>query len=448
LSECWLCRFFLQEKYIIKKEGYAFNKVIIRQSFIIFTICFGVVFLLTIASSNAYVIEVPPYYGLNVKFRGTASESYSSNITFAEEEEDIVADFVTNMALGLNIEYEGKKRSLGLSGRMNRQIRTRSTDVQNRAEHITVNFLNEFSEYDRIGLINTFSHTQVPGSFELEYDREECERLIDEFGITDIIESECRSLFEEEFGRITGMFDDYENRFTVNYTKHISKELNMNLGYTYGLNWASAEGSEDTNQNNLNLKGTYLHSAITNFLLSYYYSNSRSKNEDSVSTQSVSVGVKRYLTKHLSFNVSTGVSISSSRGNRYVRQDIDFLLENELLIDRKTTGRLKYSRDVRIISDRNELFDNWRISADLRRELLENFSGSISCFYGQGKFLEEGSTDKLLGARISLNYLFWEGKKGQRLSGLMGYTYSNLDSTYEDRGYERTAVNFGLTVGI
>ncbi|MHA2039933.1 MAG: hypothetical protein ACW98X_26250 [Promethearchaeota archaeon] len=395
-----------------KKEVYAFNKVIIRHSFIILAICFGVVFLLTIASANAYVIEVPPYYGLNVKFNGTVTESYNNNITFAEDEENKIEDFVTNMTLGLNMQYEGKKRFLRLAGRINRQIRTRSRDVLNSYENASIDFQNQFSNYDTIHLGDTYSHTQVPGSF------------------------------EEEFGRIKGRFEFYSNSFNINYDRDITEHVKIVTRYSYGLNWSSQEGTKDSTRNHLGFNINYKLSASTDFLLSYAYATGKFEGGGDISTNSFSTGIRRYITKRLYFNGSIGNTFSSMADSVFIKGE----LNSE--IDKKTEAKLLYSRGIEISSYREDLFRNWRMTFSLARRLLEDFNSSLSAFYGKGKFVTEDFTDRLMGANIMLTYNFWEGKKGQRINGRVGYIYSKLDSTYENRDYQRSVVDFGLTVQI
>ncbi len=116
-------------------------------------------------------------------------------------------------------------------------------------------------------------------------------------------------------------------------------------------------------------------------------------------------------------------------------------------IDDKTTSNISYLKGDEISSDREDLFRNWRVTGSLTRELSEDLSGSISGFYGQGKFISIDVTDSLLGGSINLYYEFWRDKKGMNISGDIDYSYSNLDSTDENRSYSRNGVTLGLKMG-
>ncbi len=415
----------------------------IKNYLIVSTIICGALLLLSISSAGAYVIELPPHYGLTVKFIGTATESYSNNITFAEDNKDRIEDFVTTLSLGLDLRFEGKKRNMGLTGRINRQGRTGSVDNVNSSENLSANFSTEFSEYDMVKLSNTFTHTQVPGSFEEEFDIYECRRILEERGSSlDEIEFGCNK-FKDEFGRFKGKFDSYNNRANFNYIKNISKHLDFSTNYSYTQNWFSEEGTRDSNRNDLGFSVNYLHSVATSYSLSYRYAISNFEDGGDITLNSISAGLEQYLTKKLVVNGSIGVDITPSSTytsfGASITQPID--------IDKRTSASLLFTNEIDISSDREDIFRNWRITGSFTTQMLEHLNSLLSGFYGQGKFLADGAEDKLMGANIALNYTFWEGKKGQRISGLLGYTYSKLDSTDKNRGYTRGTINGGVIAG-
>jgi hypothetical protein len=108
-----------------------------------------------ISSVNAY--EFPPYQGITLKILGDISENYSNNITFASDEENKVEDFRTMLNLGLDFKYEGKRRSLDLSGRVSRQIFEGTSNVSNPSENMSLTFNNEFSTYE-YNIAQYFNH--------------------------------------------------------------------------------------------------------------------------------------------------------------------------------------------------------------------------------------------------------------------------------------------------
>jgi len=122
--------------------------------YLVFKLAFSLgIFLLLLSPAIAY--EFPPYQGITLKILGDISESYSNNITYASDNENRVEDFRTMLNLGLDFKYEGKTRSLGFSGRANRELFADSSNERNPSESVMLSFNNDFSEYDRIRFINT-----------------------------------------------------------------------------------------------------------------------------------------------------------------------------------------------------------------------------------------------------------------------------------------------------
>ena len=133
--------------------------------------------MLSISSAGAYTVEIPPYYGLQIRFIGNISESYSTNITYATDQEDRIEDFLTRLSGGMDIGFEGKRRKMDFSGRVNRQYRTDTFDSLNPSEHLNMYYKDELSQKDSISIYDTFRRTHVPSSFEDFALSAECERI-------------------------------------------------------------------------------------------------------------------------------------------------------------------------------------------------------------------------------------------------------------------------------
>ncbi len=415
--------------------------MIIRHPVIIFIIKVSAVFLLTITSASAYEIEFPPIGGLNVKLLGRIAEGYNNNITFASTGEDKIEGFLTTTELGLDMQYSGKRRVVGLNGLAGWQIPTKTLAVANSYQNIVFSFQEEFSEYDNISLNNNFTHTQVPGIIAEDADLIECRKLEERFG-RDVgkLYPKCNK-FLGEFGRYTGRFNSYSNTINFNYTREFSERVNIGTNYSYGQNWFSEVGTQDSYNNTIGINATFIQSIATAFSLSYRLSNSSYKNGGDISTQSFSVGMRKYITQRIYFSGDLGMNFTSS--NDAISIWASFTDE----IDEKTVAAISYNKEISISSDREELFNNWLITGNLSKQFLENLRGSLSGFYGQGTFDSTGIKDTLTGASAGLDYKFWENKKGANIAGRLGYTYSKLDSTDETRGYDRGSLDIGFTAG-
>ena len=397
------------------------------------------IFLLSIPAASAY--EFPPYQGITLKIIGDISESYSNNITFASDEENKVEDFRTMLNLGLDFQYKGKRRSLDFSGRAKSQILEKSSNVRNPSENITLTFNNEFSKYDRIILRNTYAHTREPGRDQGDFDMNECRDYYENSSYNaSEIESRCNE-FEEEFGRFKGRFDSYSNNVSFSYYRQISDSFNIKSNYVYGQNWSNEEGTNDSRRNTLGLSVNYIHSEATKFSLSYNYQVSDYEVGDDISRQSINFGIGQYISKRLYLDGSIGKVIMSS-GNDSISIGATLISE----MNETTSASLSYSQGTEISANTDDTFKNWQITGRVTKLLLEDLNGSLSAFYGKGDYSSTDVTDTLLGASFNLSYNFWQSKRGSNLTGNLGYSYSDLDSTDEARKYTRNSINSSITL--
>ena len=377
----------------------------------------------------SYAIEFPQYRGLNVKIDGTVSQIYTDNITFTKDDQE--GAFLTTFGLGVNIEYQGKRRTAGFTGRMTRQIS--SSEFTNPSENISLRFTNDFSKYDRLSVTNTFTHTRVPENFTI------FERFIDverEDDVTDI--------FEQEFFRFRGRFDSYENRFDLTYTRDIMKELSVSTNYSNGQFWSPEGGITDSQHNNGGVRFNYHYSVATRFSLSYQLATGSFEDGRNITTHSISTGIRQNITKQLVIEGRIG-AVNTPSGTETI---IYVSMEQPIYLDARTSGELSFKHDVRIRTDRADTFRSWRFSGRLNRSILENLHGSISVFYGEGTFGSTGEKDTFLGANIRLVTILWEHESGKSLSGHLGYVFARFDSTEENRGHTRNTINMGVTLRI
>ena len=190
----------------------------------------------------------------------------------------------------------------------------------------------------------------------------------------------------------------------------------------------------------MNSRVNYKLSHATTFLLSYAFSDTSYDRGDNISTDSVRAGVNQYITKRLYLRGNIGMIFTPSSDET----SLDAVLTGE--IDKKTSAIIDFSRDIRAAVDREDVFRSWRVTGRVTRYLSEDVNVFLSAFYGEGDFVSAEVTDSLLGASISLNYILWQHKRGARIDGNCGYTYSELESTDEDRGYNRSSVDATLSM--
>ena len=391
------------------------------------------------ASANAY--EFPPYKGIELKVTGDITGNYTNNVTYASADENKIEDFRTMLNLGLNFKYSGKRRSMGFSGLMTRQIDRTASNIRNSTENVKLNYNEELTKYDSISLYEKYTHTQEPGSLAGDYDMQECRDYYENYGYSAAeTESKCNQ-FNEEFGRFKGRFDSYTNAFSFSYIREIGKAFTLRTNYNHNMNWSDAVGTNDSDRNAFGLTAGYKHSEATRFSLSYRYQLSDFDIGDDITSQSINVGIGQSFTKNIYLNANVG-KVEVTSGNDSM--SLGATLRSEF--DEKTSGSLSYSQGVEINANTDDTFENWQATGSLSRILLEDLKSSLSAFYGKGDYSTSSITDTFLGASVRLTYIFWQSKRGSSMEGTLGYSYSDLASSDKGREYTGHLINTSLAV--
>ncbi len=85
------------------------------------------------------------------------------------------------------------------------------------------------------------------------------------------------------------------------------------------------------------------------------------------------------------------------------------------------------------------MFNSWRLSGGVSRQLLKRLTGSASAFYGRGEFASFKIKDNYVGANAVLAI---ELTKNVRAT--LGYTYSETASTIGIRDYRKNVISLGI----
>jgi hypothetical protein len=353
--------------------------------------------LIILLSSSTYAF---PYKGVDLKLRASITEVYNDNLTLSKE--DKKEDFITGFRVHFDAVYEGKRRSLFLKSRINQQLRARYTDLQNSSQYITLDFTNDFSIYDSIRLTDNFSHYRLPAGF------------------------------EQEFGRVSGRRETLNNSIALSYQRAFSERINMNTSYAFSQSFHPDSESGDSSSQRLNFNTGYRYGIAST--LSLIGSYSRNNFGNSIYNFGLGLNQQLYITKKSYITGNVGLRGNS---NNDISLDLNVAYRNQ--IDERNDMSLTFSTGQQFVDFGGDIFDNWQISANLKRELSSKLNSSISVNYGEGTYSSVDITDKLLGADLSLSYSFLED-----LSGRVSYRYSNLDSTGENRGYFNNVISLDL----
>lgn len=369
-----------------------------RYSFLIILKSFIVMLLLFCMPANSFPFSSN---ALDLKISGTISETYDDNLTF--EKDNKKEDFITTLGLGVGITHEGKRRSLSFNGNLNQRFNAKFSDIKSSSENLNIVFNQELSKYSRIRLTDIFSHSRFPSGF------------------------------EEEFGRVAGRRESYNNNVNLYYVKEFSERINMNTSYTFSQSFFPDESVNDSSSNSFGFNVGYRYGISSTISLSSSYSSNNFGN----SIYSAGVGIKQqvYITKKSFFTGNVGLK-GNSNDNIGLNINVNYTTD----IDERTFFSFKFNTSDQLTDEGGEIFDNWRLSANFTRDILEKLMGSIAINYAKGTFSSTDITDTLLGSNSYLSYSFTES-----LRGSINYSLSNLDSTEENRKYMKNVVYVNIS---
>ena len=394
------------------------------------TACLGVV-IFTAALSSAYAFDNDRldltitrfldslsynYKGFDIKItKVSIGETFDDNITFTKENKQ--KDFITDLGLGLGVKYAGKTRTFELTGDISNQTFAKNDTFNNITQHINLNFKNEFSKRDRISLNNIFTHFEAPSSTD-EGDE---------------------GYFSQQFGRTAGRFEFFQNKFNIDYSNDVAKQLSLVVKYANEINVFSGASTPNSILNKPGLGLSYLFSpTATIFSLLYEFTNVQFETEEDATINTIGPGIRQYITKKFYFDGSTGVDFIDSFDDEnltkpFVQASLTYIIEE------KTSARFSFNKKYGTSPYFAEIFNNWRTSASLTRQMLERLGCSLSVFYGEGEFISSTFKQKLVGANSSLKYDI-----SRKLKGNLTYTYSQFDSNVETVGYSKNTLFLGL----
>ena len=394
------------------------------------TACLGVV-IFTAALSSAYAFDNDRldltitrfldslsynYKGFDIKItKVSIGETFDDNITFTKENKQ--KDFITDLGLGLGVKYAGKTRTFELTGDISNQTFAKNDTFNNITQHINLNFKNEFSKRDRISLNNIFTHFEAPSSTD-EGDE---------------------GYFSQQFGRTAGRFEFFQNKFNIDYSNDVAKQLSLVVKYANEINVFSGASTPNSILNKPGLGLSYLFSpTATIFSLLYEFTNVQFETEEDATINTIGPGIRQYITKKFYFDGSTGVDFIDSFDDEnltkpFVQASLTYIIEE------KTSARFSFNKKYGTSPYFAEIFNNWRTSASLTRQMLERLGCSLSVFYGEGEFISSTFKQKLVGANSSLKYDI-----SRNLKGDLTYTYSQFDSNVETVGYSKNTLFLGL----
>ncbi len=362
----------------------------------------GTVSLLS-AHAFAYTIG-----DVDLELTGSLRETYDDNITSASVNPK--DDLRTDLSIGLKARSETKNRLLELSGTVTRHSYDTYNDFNNTSQSFLLNLTQELSKYDRFTLRDSFRRADEPNSF------------------------------DDQFGGTVGRYRYSRNTASLDYSRDLTKQLTVLGRYAYDTNLRSRADQIDSYEHRGGVEFDYAFSSKILMLFGYDLSRRWLKPGSDATTNSLTLGGRYYLTNQLYFDLRSGIDfIDSYSGERYRKPAFQLGFTNEL--DQRTAWSISYLRNYAPASDREDLFNSWRISTAWGRELLERLRLNLSGFYGEGEFLGSGITDITQGGTLGISYDLRDN-----MVGTLSYSYAETSSNDSGREYKRNTVSAGMNV--
>ncbi|MCK5581607.1 MAG: outer membrane beta-barrel protein [Candidatus Omnitrophica bacterium] len=342
----------------------------------------------------------------DVDVNGSVRTSYDDNVTSASTNEK--DDFITTVLVGLGLKKTGKTYDLELTTNITEQLFWDNTDFNNNAQDVRLAVLKEFSKYDRVSFSNTFRHAEDPSSF------------------------------EDAFGRTAGRYSFHRNSMNLQYSRDLSKQLGLLVGYDNEIYEVDRANSSDSFLNRVSVELDYFRSSATVFILAYYFSVRDLDPGTNSTVHSFVTGVRHYLTKQLYVDATTGLSLVEDFSGKTSTDPRIFLTLTDD-IDENTSVSVSFQKEKFPNGYTEDVFDYWQLTARVRHQLVERMGVVFSGFYGDGDFDSLNIRDKLTGVSTRLNYDLTE-----HVSAYVDYAYSQTQSNVDARGYERNIITVGM----
>jgi hypothetical protein len=341
--------------------------------------------------------------------RTSADAGYDSNIRYTNDNE--IGSFITRTTLGFQYYLEEKTQSLDLLAQLHHQYYFDHTEFNNFSQDIGVFFKKETSEFHTFGIEDTFTH------------------------------DEDATTFEDEFGRESGRFDTYINDFSYIDSRQLTPENLLRISYSNEIKEVDHPDLLDSIDNNINFEINQVWSPKTEVFLTYDFVHSYIDLPDHAFLHILAPGLKRHLTPKLLLKTYAGANIVQTYDDENLIRPAYYAAVT-YDVDETSAYTLSYKKAHVTTGYIDDVFDQWRISLEFKKELSKRLSGYISTFMGEGEFVRRDISDEFSALGFGLSYLL-----NRNLKANLSYHLSNKNSNVAEREYTKSTIFLGFTLG-
>ena len=338
---------------------------------------------------------------------GGVSETYDDNVAYTKINK--VKDYITRPWVGFNASYDNKTTTFTASGNYYHEFYANKHGFDNNGGNFTGSVNSELSKFDRISVSDSFSITEEPRSF------------------------------EDVFGFTGGQYSSTRNRVDLGYARDISEHFGASLRYSNEINTYSRTSIPKSYYNTAGVEGAYIVSSDLSFIGAYDFTARDFSPGSNARVNTLSGGLRKYITKQLYFDGMGGVDfIDSFSGRKYTKPMALVSLSDD--ISDRTSATLSFRDRFDTVSYSQDLFDQWQVSAGLTHELFQKLKGTLSAFYGHGEYVSTFVKTNLIGSSAGLSYDINDHWKATA-----DYSYSHETANFPLGGYLKNRVTLGLT---
>jgi hypothetical protein len=224
----------------------------------------------------------------------------------------------------------------------------------------------------------------------------------------------------------------------------LSRHFGFALRYVNELTFHMTDLMNDAYGNGAGTNLNFFIDSRNTLFLAYDYLHTLYDDGDIIQTHTAGLGYIHRFTQQLSLTLQAGLGCAlAGAGVDYSPNVLASLVDD---IDENNTISLTFSMSHAISRYASQVFENWQISADFTRQVLERLSFTASAFYGQGEYQESGILIDLAGFSLDAAYELTE-----HLTVGTGYTFTygaTRGRSVRDTDYYRNQVRLLLTAAL
>jgi len=348
-------------------------------------------------------------YSLEFIVRGSVNEMYDDNINTSSEDPE--SDWITNLMFGAAVRSEKRRGELEIAGNLYQNIHLKHEEMNEFYQDALLSIDKSFSERIAITISDTFLHYPEAQSFGAMFERNETE-------------------------------DGYiQNNFTSGLTLYVTRKLFLNGVYNNSIVKNESNEVADSVLHNPGGAIGYSFDSANIVRAGYMYSLMKYNDNTQARGDTGYVEYERYLTRQLRGIFHGGYNyIEMEEGESLSSRWMVSLIDD---VDERNELNITFLKESLISNITNDIYNYWRVSGTLSREVSLRISVNSEIFYGEGFYEISRVENKLVGFSFDLAYAV-----SDFINLITGYSFicsSTEDPLIDEASYKRNQIYVGMS---